>query len=72
MMKRKKKEKNRKKYQETLKNVSQKTRNFFFLDQVSGSRDILLVEDRRDHGNRLLKIDCKIQDDRWIIDNGSI
>lgn len=45
---------------------------FFFLDQVSGSRDILLVEDRRDHGNRLLKIDCKIQDDRWIIDNGSI
>lgn len=47
-MKRKKKKIIEKKYQETLKNISQKTRNFF-LDQVSGSRDILLVEDRRDH-----------------------
>lgn len=72
--KKKKKEKNRKKYQETLKKRITKDKEFFFffLDQVSGSRDILLVEDRRDHGNRLLKIDCKIQDDRWIIDNGSI
>lgn len=45
----KKKENNRKKISRNSKKRITKDKEFFFLDQVSGSRDILLVEDRRDH-----------------------
>lgn len=45
----KKKENNRKKISRNSKKRITKDKKFFFLDQVSGSRDILLVEDRRDH-----------------------
>lgn len=44
----KKKENNRKKISRNSKKHI-KRQGIFFLDQVSGSRDILLVEDRRDH-----------------------